>query len=166
MWHSVRALVLPAVQSRLVLILNHVLSREPVATQRLRAHAGRRVRVEASGLPALLPSLPPMSVAVTPAGLFELATEDLTADLSLRVQAPAPAQWLATLSGQVAPQVQIEGDAALAGEMQWLVDNLRWDIEADLAQAIGPAAAHQAMRVGRAIAAALRARSPVPSVPR
>lgn len=152
--------MLPAVQSRLVLVVNHVLSREPVAMDRLRAHAGRRVRVEAAGLPALLPALPPMCVTITPAGLFELDAEDSVADLSLRVQVPAPAEWPAALSGEARPQVQIEGDAALAGEMHWLVDNLRWDIEADLAGALGSAAAHQAMRVGRGIAAALRARAP------
>jgi ubiquinone biosynthesis protein UbiJ len=167
MLHSVRALVLPAVQSRLVLIVNHVLAREPVAMDRLRAHQARRVRIEAAGLPALLPALPPMSLAVTPAGLFELDADAAAADLTLRLQAPAPAQWLATLAGEARPQVQIEGDAALAGDMHWLVDNLRWDIEADLAQAVGPAVAHQAMRVGRAVAAALRARAPAPeSAPR
>jgi ubiquinone biosynthesis accessory factor UbiJ len=156
MWQSVRALVLPAVQSRLLLVINHVLSREPVATQRLRPHAGRRLRVEAAGLPALLPPLPPLVVAVTPAGLFEGVDAADAADLTLRVQAPAPAQWLAALAGEARPQVQIEGDAALAGDMHWLVDNLRWDVEADLAEALGPAVAHQVVQVGRGAAAALR----------
>jgi ubiquinone biosynthesis protein UbiJ len=160
MWQTVSALVLPAVQSRLVLVVNHVLSREPVATGRLRPHAGRRLKVEAAGLPALMPALPPLAVAVTPAGLFELTAGAEDADLRLRVQVPTPPQWLATLSGQARPQVQIEGDAALAGEMHWLVDNLRWDIEADLAAALGPTAAHQIMRIGRAAAAALRAGAP------
>jgi ubiquinone biosynthesis protein UbiJ len=63
---------------------------------------------------------------------------------------------LAALSGDARPQVQVEGDAALAGDVQWLVANLRWDIEADLADVIGPMAAHELMRVGRGAAAVLR----------
>jgi ubiquinone biosynthesis protein UbiJ len=160
MWQSVHALVLPAVQSRLVLAVNHVLSREPVAMQRLRPHAGRSLRVEAAGLPALVPALPPLDLAVTPAGLFERVTDVEGADLTLRLQAPPPLEWPSLLAGQARPQVQIEGDAALAGEMHWLVDNLRWDIEADLAEALGPVVAHQIMRIGRAAAAALRAGMP------
>jgi ubiquinone biosynthesis accessory factor UbiJ len=162
MLQSVRALVMPSVQSRLVLLVNHVLSREPVAMQRMRAHAGRRVRVDVTGAPAWLPAqwLPAATVQVSPAGLLEIDESAGAPDLSLRVAAPAPTQLLAALAGQARPQVQVEGDAALAADMNWLVDNLRWDIEADLSQAIGPAAAHQVVRVARGVAAALRAAVP------
>jgi ubiquinone biosynthesis accessory factor UbiJ len=160
MWQSVRPLLLPAVHSRLVLVVNHVLSREPVAMQRLRQHAARRLRVEATGLPSLMPAVPPLDLAITQAGLFELPEDAAAADLTLRMVAPQPAQWLPVLTSEARPQVQIEGDAALAGDMHWLVDNLRWDVEADLADALGPVAAHQIMRIGRAAAAALRAGMP------
>jgi ubiquinone biosynthesis protein UbiJ len=40
--------------------------------------------------------------------------------------------------------------------MHWLADNLRWDIEADLATVFGPAVAYQVGRISRALAAALR----------
>lgn len=158
MLQSVGATVLPAVQARLVLIVNHVLAREPLAGQRMRAHAGRLVRVEWTGLPSWAPALPAATVRVTPVGWFELdaAAEPASADLTLRVAAPGPSELLAALGGEVRPQVQIDGDAALAGDVQWLVSNLRWDIEADLADVIGPMAAHELMRLGRSVAAVLR----------
>jgi ubiquinone biosynthesis accessory factor UbiJ len=151
--------VLPPLQTRIVLLVNHVLSREPVATQRLAPYCGRRVRIELTGQPAFLPPLPPATVLLTPAGLFELdAQADAAApcDLRVAVSAPDPSQLLAAFAGDARPRVSIDGDAALAGEMQWLVDNLRWDIEGDLGAAIGAGPAHQVMRMGRAVAAALR----------
>jgi len=165
MLQSVGATILPAVQARLVLIVNHVLAREPQAGERMRAHAGRVLRVEWSGLPSWLPPIPSASVRVTPVGWFELDTsaEPSSADLTLRVAAPGPAQVLAALGGDARPQVQVDGDAALAGDVQWLVANLRWDIEADLADVIGPMAAHELMRVGRGAASVLRRWVPVPS---
>jgi ubiquinone biosynthesis protein UbiJ len=155
--------VLPSVQTRIVLLVNHVLSREPVAMQRLAQHAGRTIRVELTGQPSFLPPLPPATVVLTRAGLFELdAQADAGAPCDLRVALAMPdaPQLLAALSGEARPRVAIEGDAALASEMQWLVDNLRWDIEGDLGAAIGALPAHQVMRLGRAVAAALRSGLP------
>jgi ubiquinone biosynthesis protein UbiJ len=155
--------LLPTVQTRVVLLVNHVLSREPVATRRLAQHAGRRIRIELTGQPDFLPPLPPATVLLTPAGLFEFDAQADAAeasDLRVALFLPDPTQLLAALAGDARPRVAIDGDAALAGEMQWLVDNLRWDIEGDLAAAIGTLPAHQVMRLGRAVAAALRAGLP------
>jgi ubiquinone biosynthesis accessory factor UbiJ len=158
MLESVRAQVVPALQQRLVLLANHVLSREPTATARLAAHAGRRLSIEAEGGPAWLPALPPLALAVTPAGLFEWSEAGVPADLRLTLRADDPARWLAVAAGSAKPDLAIDGDAALAADVSWLADNLRWDIEADLAGIVGPVAAHQLGRAGRALSAALRAR--------
>ncbi|MFX8227115.1 hypothetical protein ABTL27_19755, partial [Acinetobacter baumannii] len=64
-------LLMPALQDRLVLLINHVLSREPVACQRLRPLAGRGLPVHLAGWPSLLPAVPDLALGVTPAGLFE-----------------------------------------------------------------------------------------------
>lgn len=159
--------MVPSLQARLVLIANHVLSRESVALQRLKPHAGRRLRLDVAGLPSWLADAPPLFLRITPAGLFEAEFDQGagTADLALRVSAPRPQQVLEALAGSARPQVQIEGDAALAGDMQWLVENLRWDVEADLADAFGPAVAHQLVRIGRGIAAGLRSMAPSQGVP-
>jgi ubiquinone biosynthesis protein UbiJ len=165
MLRSAPSLVLPALQSRLVLLVNHVLSREPIAMQRLKPHAARLIRIEAHATPAWLPALPAGLVRITPAGLFELEDGGASSlpDLQLRLVMPDAGQALAALAGELAPRVQIEGDAALAADIRWLVDNLRWDVEADLAEAIGPVMAHQVVKAGRAVAAALR--SLVPAAP-
>jgi ubiquinone biosynthesis protein UbiJ len=158
MLQSVRELVLPAAQARLLLLVNHVVSREPAAVQRLKAHAGRRLIVELTGQPRWLPPLPPVRVTVTPAGLFDRdagAAQD-EPDLTLRVAMPAPPQVLMALSGGPMPEVHIEGAAAVAADMHWLADNLRWDIEADMAQLVGATPARLAMSVGRAARQALR----------
>jgi ubiquinone biosynthesis accessory factor UbiJ len=162
MLHSIHAQWVPAVQARLVLLVNHVLSREPTALERLRAHAGRRIRIAPPALPGWLPALPEATLAVTPAGMFELDTAAAEPDLGLRFAAADLPQLLATLTGQSQPAVQIDGDAALAGDIRWLVDHLRWDLESDLADLIGPAPAHQLAGLGRAAAAALRSWVPAP----
>jgi ubiquinone biosynthesis accessory factor UbiJ len=158
MLQSVRELVLPAAQARLLLLVNHVVSREPAAMQRLKAHAGRRLSVALVDQPGWLPALPPFRATVTAAGLFDgdadAASDD--PDLTLRLSMPSPQQLLAVLSGGAAPDVRIDGAAAVAADMHWLADNLRWDIEADLAQVVGPTPARLAMSVGRAARQALR----------
>lgn len=150
---SLSPLLMPALQDRLVLLINHVLSREPVAAQRLRPLAGRGLVVHLSGWPTLLPAAPDLILGVTPAGLFErLEAEPVgTGHLRIEVDASNPARLaLGALNG-TAPAVSVQGDAAFAGEMHWLMDNLRWDIEDDLAGLLGPLAARQLAQFGRAL---------------
>lgn len=150
----------PAAQERLTLLLNHVLSRESVAYERLRPHQGAIVRMEMTGRPAFLPGFipapPALTLQITPAGLLERLAE-APSEPSLRVQLdvsnPA-ALAMGALAGE-RPKVEIQGDAALATDMSWLIENLRWDIEDDLARWMGPAPAHELARIGKGIATAL-----------
>lgn len=149
----------PALQARVVLLVNHVLSRESAATGRLRAHAGARVRIEAIDEPKWWPMPLAASVRISPAGLFELdqaPDSDEGVALRLRIRTPTLGQLLAALSARPTPEVELDGDAALAADMLWLVENLRWDLEAELAQLVGPMPAHQLVAIGRSIALALR----------
>ncbi len=154
------ALIAPAAQERLTLLLNHVLSRESVAYERLRPHQGATVLIEFTGRPAFLPGFipapPVLALQITPAGLLDRLSQT-PSEPALRVQLdvsnPA-ALALGALSGE-RPKVAIQGDAALATDMSWLIDNLRWDIEDDLARWLGPAPAHELVRLGKGIAAAL-----------
>jgi len=156
------SLIAPAAQERLTLLLNHVLSRESVAYERLRPHQGATVLIEFTGRPAFLPGFipapPALALQITPAGLLERLPE-IPSEPALRVQLdvsnPA-ALALGALSGE-RPKVEIQGDAALATDMSWLIENLRWDIEDDLAKWLGPAPAHELARMGKGIAAALGA---------
>ena len=45
---------------------------------------------------------------------------------------------MARALGGTPPPVQIDGDAQLAGDVNWLLLNLRWDVAADLERLFGP----------------------------
>ena len=149
MLESLQSLVAPAVMQRLTLLLNHVLSSEAVATAKLQPHSGRRLQLNVVDWPASLPSFPSLVFVITPAGLLEWqsdvsgAAPGVVPDLTVNIQASNPAQMvLQALSGQ-RPRIDVSGDAALAGDISWLMDNLRWDIQDDIARWVGQGPAHQ-----------------------
>ena len=160
MLQTVRALVVPAALQRLTLLLNHVLSAEPIAAQRLLPHSGKRLRVELVDWPPLLPAPPEVTFEVTPAGLLEWCgeggpTPDSPAELHLSVAAANPALLMARLAAGERPEVGVQGEAQFAADVNWLAENLRWDLEADLARVIGPLPARQVASLGAALAAGL-----------
>lgn len=156
MLHNLNALLAPALMDRLVLVVNHVLSSEPAAVQRLMPHRGRVLRLDLMQLPRLLPAPPPLAFTITPAGLVEWCREPVDADLRVRLDAANPAALaLQALSGQM-PALAIEGDAQLAGDVDWLLKNLRWDVADDLERLFGPAVAHELHRLGAWLAQAMR----------
>ena len=134
-------------QHRLVLLLNHVLMQESEARARLARQAGRVVEARWRGFVVRLVS--------TPAGLFDLAGVSALPDLTLTLTEPSP--WnltQAALRGEK-PPVQIAGDVQFAAEINWLVDNVRWDLEEDLSRLIGDAPAHGLGTAARRMADAL-----------
>jgi len=158
MFDTLQQLASTAFVQRFTLWLNHVLAGEGAAVARLRPHAGRSIRVHLTGWPSLLPALPELRFTITRAGLLDWtgAQPPAEADLSLTVDASNPARMLAQgLAGQ-RPAVDVAGDSALASDVSWLMDNLRWDVEDDLARFIGQAPAHEMMRIGRPVAQAMR----------
>jgi ubiquinone biosynthesis protein UbiJ len=140
-----------AVAERLVLLLNHVLSGEPQATQRMLPHLGRSVvlRLRTSVAPAS--KLPPLVMRITPAGMFE-RVEDESVDppgLSVVVDGNDPrSAFIRLLSGR-GPRVDIEGDAGFAADVSWLLDNLRWTPLDELSSLVGHAPAGELARIGR-----------------
>lgn len=162
MLHSLNALLAPALAERLTLVINHVLGSEAVATERLRVHAGRTLALTLGNWPALLPAPPQLCWRVTPAGLLEWCgsaadAPAAPADLALRVDAANPALLIARALAGEQPAVQIDGDAQLAGDVNWLLQNLRWDAAADLERLFGATAAQQLQRLGTAVAGGVRA---------
>lgn len=148
----------PAVLERMTLVLNHVIGSEAVATDRLRPHAGRTLSLQLVGWPSLLPRPPTLTWRVTPAGLLEwCGPAHVTAsDLTVNLDSANPALLLARMAGGQPPAVQIDGDAQLAGDVNWLILNLRWDVTADLERLFGPLVAQQLHRLGSSLAGALR----------
>jgi ubiquinone biosynthesis accessory factor UbiJ len=170
MLQPIRSLVVPAVLERLALLVNHLLGAEPVAVQRLLAHQGKRLQVELSDWPALLPAPPVAAFRVTPAGLIEWCGEELPgaqspAELHLRIAAANPALLMLRLASGERPEVVVQGEAQFAADVNWLAENLRWDLEGDLARVVGPLPARQMASLGAALAAGLRRWAPPPVKP-
>ena len=109
-------------------------------------------------LPALATWLPSeWTVTVTAAGLLEWQAEAIDrVDLLATLSASNLAQTVSgVLSGQ-RPRVEVAGDAALAADVNWLIEHLRWDLQDDLARLLGDGPAAQFMRVGSSVMAGLR----------
>jgi len=135
-------------QRRMVLLVNHVLMQEPQANSRLARQAGRHVRVQWGSL--VFP------ITITPAGLLELTSAPVGADLTLTLTETSPWPLVQALLQGDKPAVRVEGDVQLAGEVNWLIDHVRWDIEADAARLLGDVPAHLAVQICRNLAQALR----------
>jgi ubiquinone biosynthesis protein UbiJ len=160
MLDTLQQLAATAFVQRATLWLNHVLSGEEAAVQRLRPHAGRCIALQLDGWPPLLPVLPALHFVVTPAGLLEWMGGDQPlpdADLRLTVDASNPARSIVQGLAGERPAVEVSGDAVLAADVSWLMDNLRWDAQDDLARVIGAGPAHELARIGGKLAGGLRA---------
>ncbi len=166
---GLNALLAPAVLERVTLLANHVLASEAVATQRLAPHAGKSIAILWRGWPSLLPPPLPMAWKITPAGLLEWRglPEGGTlpaAELTLTIDAAQPSQLLSQMLAARMPEADIAGDAALAADIGWLMQNLRWDIAADLERFFPPMVAQGLAQLGSALAAMVR--SAVSRLPR
>lgn len=135
-------------QQRVVLFLNHVLMQEPQAMERLVRQTGRTALVQWRQFS--------MALVVTPAGLFNLAAEGARPDLRLEVLDANPLALAQTALRGDKPAIRIEGDVQLAAEINWLVENVRWDVEEDLARVIGDVPAHTLANLALAAASAVR----------
>ncbi len=158
MLDAMKALAERSVMERVVLLVNHVLSSEPQAMERLRPHAARTIRIEFGDWPALLPALAPLAFRITPPGLVEWieGPAPTAADLRVTVDASNPALALVRFVVGERPALSVDGDAAFASDVDWLINNLRWDVQDDLARFVGDAPAREIARFGSAIARALR----------
>jgi ubiquinone biosynthesis protein UbiJ len=152
------ALLAPHVLERLTLVLNHVIGSEVAATERLRPHAGRTLVFHLENWPVVLPAAPPLAWLITPAGLLEWGGLEPPGDAALQMHLDAanPALLVARAMVGERPTVRIDGDAQFAADVGWLLQNLRWDVAADLERLFGRAAAQQLHQMGRTLAAALR----------
>ena len=159
MIHALFSTAQTALVERATLFFNHVVAAEPAAVERLRPHAGRYMKLQVDGWPNALPALPPLGFRITPAGLVEwCGSESLQpaqVDLVVRLDVSDPARLAAQWARGERPRLDIQGDAQLAADCDWLVAQLRWDAEDDLARFVGAAPARAAARAGGLLASGL-----------
>lgn len=141
--------VVDEVQNRVVLFLNHVLMQEPQAQQRLRRQLGKPVRVQWGDFH--------LSLAATAAGLLERANGEQQPQLHVTLTQTSPFAVVRQVVAGERPAVDIQGDVQLAAEVAWLVDNVRWDVEEDLARVVGDSVAHTLVGGVRSAVSALKA---------
>ena len=136
-------------QQKIVLILNHVLKQEPVASERLKRQKGKTVELRWNDIE--------FRIAFTPAGLVErvLPLAEM-ADLVLHIHENSPLIIMQHLMQGTKPPIRIEGDVQLAAEVNWLIDHVRWDFESDLARICGDEAARLTVQIATQCAYALR----------
>lgn len=158
MLHALHDLLAPAMLERLTLLANHILGSERVATERLSPHAGKTLEILWTGLPGFLPSPPAMVWRITPAGMLEWQPAALgPRDLTLTVDASQPLALAGALVGGQVPPAAITGEAPLAADVSWLMQNLRWDIAADVDRLFPPPVAAAVAQAGSVILSLLRA---------
>jgi ubiquinone biosynthesis protein UbiJ len=104
-----------------------------------------------------------LHLVATPAGLLDRVAHFAAADLTFTLTESSPLVLAQGVMRGNKPAIQIVGDVQLASEVNWLIENVRWDVEEDLSRIVGDAPAHALGQMARRMADGLRdflARSP------
>jgi ubiquinone biosynthesis protein UbiJ len=121
--------------------INHLLVREPWARDKLAAHAGKILCMDAGVVT--------IKLKVASDGLLEQAITDGDADVTIRVKL-SDLPLLMQNRGRAFSTVKVEGDAELANTISQLSQSLRWEAEEDLSRWIGDIAAARLVSGARA----------------
>ena len=124
--------------------LNHLLGQQSWAAGRLASFAGQCVEFRC-------PPFPDLRLKILQTGLLEGAPESAASELKVTLR-PGALPMLLARDDSALKQVEIEGSAELASEMQYLFRHLRWDIEEDLSKWVGDVLAHRVVSQGKAFA--------------
>ncbi len=128
-----------------IFALNHLLNAEAWARDKLKPYAGQCVEFRSPPLPAL-------RLDILDSGLVRGAAQDAVPNLVVTIGASA---LPASLRGEDAlmREIGIEGNADLAGTVQYLFRHLRWDVAEDLSKVFGDVLAQRMVTEGRRFAA-------------
>lgn len=114
--------------------LNHLLKSASWARDRLRLFAGKVVCFELIPVTVAFSILESGEVANAPTGAPPDASFRLSPALALRVLSGDADAW---------HKVEVAGDTALAREILYIAQNLKWDVEQDLSRLFGDVIAHR-----------------------
>ena len=128
-----------------IFALNHLLNAEAWARDKLKPYAGQCVEFRSPPLPAL-------RLDILDSGLVRAAAEDAVPNLVVTV---GPSALPASLRGEDAlmREIGIDGNADLAGTVQYLFRHLRWDVAEDLSKVFGDVLAQRMVTEGKRLAA-------------
>lgn len=122
--------------------VNHLLASEGWACDRLKAFAGKRIRLEQGILKRTL--------AITADGLLHLSSKPGPIDVSITLPDDAPFRMLMDRASLLS-SAQINGSAELAETLSFVFRNMRWDVESDLSRLVGDIAAHRLVEGGKGL---------------
>ena len=126
--------------SPLVAALNHLLGRASWARERLKPHAGKTVCIDVVPFSFSLEILSGGEVGVGKGAAT--TTFELTPALAMRMAAIGETAWR---------EVKTRGDLAVARDILFIAQNLRWDAEEDLSRVFGDIVAHRLAHAGGAL---------------
>ncbi len=92
-----------------------------------------------------------MALVVTPAGLLNLAAEGAEPGPAAGDHRQQPAGPGPDGAARCELALRIQGDVQLAADINWLVDNVQWDVEEDMSRIIGDVPAHTLANPGAAL---------------
>jgi ubiquinone biosynthesis protein UbiJ len=123
----------------IIAVINHLLSRQPMLCDKLRAHA--------SGVACLDVGAIQLKLAVAADGLFQLA-ENAEPNVTIRIK-PADLPQVVVNMEKAFSYVTISGDADFARTISEIANELKWEPEEDLAPLVGDIAAVRMTQAAR-----------------
>lgn len=133
-------------ESPLIAVINHLLSRQPALRAMLEGHAGKHAMIDAGWLK--------LTLQVAADGLLAVPA-DAAPNVTISVN-PADISQIVANPERAISYVHISGDAEFARAISELANNLRWDAEEDLAPLVGDIAAVRLTQAARAAATQMR----------
>ncbi|MGB4066018.1 MAG: hypothetical protein WBK19_19510 [Azonexus sp.] len=130
-----------------ILALNHLIEGESWAQTRLIAHSGAQVLID-SGLFVL-------RLGIDQRGLFHAGDKALEPDVSITLPSDLPARLLFNRD-TLFSSVKLGGAADIAESLAFVLRNLQWDGEADLARLVGDIPARRIARLAQSVAVAIQ----------
>lgn len=125
--------------------LNHLLSQQPWAAERLKAFAGQCAEFRC-------PPFPDLRLSILDSGLVDEAPAEAASALVVKLT-PSALPLVLARDEAALRHIEIEGSAEFASAVQYLFRHVTWDFEEDLSGLFPDVVAHRLAEGGRAFAA-------------
>lgn len=127
--------------------LNHLIQGEHWAQDRLRTHSGAQVLIDAGGFFKL-------RLGIDEYGLFQAGNTESDPHVAITLPTDIPARFFFDRE-KLFSSVKLGGSAEIAESLAFVLRNLEWDAEGDLAGLIGDIPAHRLVKMARSLSEAI-----------